>query len=344
MADFDLVREKARNGALLARSHASLAAARGLVALDVARGRRVGAVPTGVRAEPADLRPSGVLVAVAHWRSPSSAPASEDFPQGAGDESGRASLLAECIESLLGLDADRVLVAVLTNEPRQAARHLSAHFAGTSNPTAVSTLANDRSLRGAGTDGNRVVTIGWRPTLRWRHGFYLTWAHKALFGQALSDPGFSHFVYLEDDLRFTRESLAYWCRFREPLALFGLLPGFVRYEVFNGDRYVVDQARRQNLYRPSVVLSASESGRTSGPDLRFVNLDNPYQGMYVLDRGLAIDHLRNSPARSPLRSRTESPVPPWEQLVRERAAMGPIFDNVPSGFISRNVVPVLDLG
>ena len=85
------------------------------------------------------------------------------------------------------------------------------------------------------------MVIGWRPGLIRRHGFYLTWAHKRLFRYALRDQGFSHFIYLEDDLRFTRESLTYWCRFREPLALHGLLPGFVRYDELDDTRYVVNQ-------------------------------------------------------------------------------------------------------
>jgi len=252
--------------------------------------------------------------------------------------------MLECVESLLQLDADRVAVAVMTNQPHQTARDLSARFAVTGNPTPVRTVENARSYGGRSAGGHEVVIIGWRPGLRWRHGFYLTWAHKALFARALADPAFSHFVYLEDDLRFTNQSLAYWCRFRAPLAPHHLLPGFVRYEVHDGDRYVVDQARHQNLYRSSVALDRRRVGMASGPDVLCVNLDNPYQGMYVLDRDLAVAHFRRSPARSPLRSRAAHPVPPWEQLVRERAAMGPIFDEVPSGFIARNVVPVLDLG
>ena len=88
-----------------------------------------------------------------------------------------------------------------------------------------------------------------------------------------------------------------------------------------------------------MVLSESGIDYGSGrPALRFVSLDNPYQGMYIVDRALAIEHLSNSPARSPVLSRAIR----WS--IRERVAMGPIFDDVPPGFGSRNVVPLQCFG
>jgi hypothetical protein len=286
-----------------------------------------------------------VLVAVPHWHGQSDLTTAESSPV-APNRLDRSQIFADCIGSLLELDVDRVVVAVMTNEPRQTARDLSSRLATNSSDVPVGVLANVASFNGSHADDHQIVVIGWRPGLIRRSGFYLTWAHKCLFHQALRDPGFSHFIYLEDDIRFTRESLSYWCRHREPLALHGLLPGFVRYETLDDARYVVDQQKRQRVDRagrPRVTLSRSDTGRGSGPDLRFVNLNNPYQGMYVIDRELAIDHLRSSPARSPLLSgaiRWPNNMHEHGLLIRERAAMGPIFDDVPPGFIARNVVPV----
>ncbi len=249
----------------------------------------------------------------------------------------RSQILVDCIKSLLELDVNRMTAAILTNDPRQTVRDLSSHFPAGSSDVRVSVLPNIASFNGSHADGHQIVVIGWRPGLIRRHGFYLTWAHKRLFRYALRDPGFSHFIYLEDDLRFTRESLTYWCRFREPLALHGLLPGFVRYETLDDTRYVVDQQKRQRVDRANrrcVTLSQPDTGHGPGLDLRFLSLDNPYQGMYVVDRELALEHLWSSPARSPLLSG----VIRWP--IRERAATGPIFDDVPPGFGSRNVVPV----
>jgi hypothetical protein len=138
-------------------------------------------------------------------------------------------------------------------------------------------------------------------------------------------------IYLEDDIRFTDESLSYWCRYREPLFAYGLLPGYVRYERQEETDYVVDQGTRQDVTR-AIRLRIADS---SMADLLFVGLTSPYQGMFVLDRPLAMEHLRYSPARGPFRSEH---LRAWR--LRERAAMGPIFDDVPPGFEARNVVPV----
>jgi hypothetical protein len=122
--------------------------------------------------------------------------------------------------------------------------------------------------------------------------------------------------------------LSYWRRYRAPLAEHGLLPGFARFEWRAGEPYLVDALRPLDpALRRRVVDVGDEP-------TRFVNLENPYQALYILDRELYESHFRFSRGRSPLRSR----VGEWE--ARERAASGPIFDDVPRGLVSRNVVPV----
>jgi hypothetical protein len=108
----------------------------------------------------------------------------------------------------------------------------------------------------------------------------------------------------------------------------------VRVESLDGSVYVVDQSGRMNC-RELPCVSMSEVDTPDRAALRFVNLPNAYQGMYVLDRPLAVEHCRRSPARDPWRSRA---LVDWG--IRERAAAGPILDHVPVGFRSRNVVPV----
>ncbi len=327
-------------GARHSARRTQLASVRGLIALDSGRPRRRPAAWSGDRHRTPGEPPSGVFVAVSHWCSPADSPV-----VGSSSKSPRLSrILLECVESLLGLDVDRVVVAIVTNEPQQTAENLSTGLAANDSEARVSVLPSLASFERPRTEPRQVMAIGWHPGLIRRHGFYLTWAHKSLFARALGDAGLSHFVYLEDDIRFNRESLTYWCRFREPLAAHGLLPGFVRYETLDGARYVVDQKRRQSVGRSAGAgtISTSELDR-SEPELRFVSLENPYQGMYVLDRELAVAHLSRSPARSPLLSRGirwPTGVQERAAIVRERAAMGPIFDQVPAGFGSRNVVPV----
>ncbi|HTW41648.1 MAG TPA: hypothetical protein VMD79_05000 [Solirubrobacteraceae bacterium] len=286
-----------------------------------------------------------MFAAVAHWHSESDL-ATSSTPTLAPQHLDRSQILFECVASLLDLDVDRVVVAVLTNQASHTARELSSRLPAGSGEPPVSVHPHMGSFELQRAGARQIAVIGWRPGLMRRHGFYLTWAHKPLFRRVLGDPGFSHLIYLEDDIRFTRESLAYWCRFREPLARHGLLPGFVRYESLGDARYLPDHRRRQQVDRADrqcLVLREPLSGDASTLDLRFVSLENPYQAMYVLDRGLASDHLWRSPARSPLLSRTirwpNNDIQWRAALIRERAALGPILDEVPPGFGSRNVVP-----
>ena len=316
---------------------------RPLLVLDPVRPRRRLSHSLNGQGAPSSLQPKGVLAVVPHWRGGSPAPTSRASTL-TPSYLDRSQILIDCITSLLELEADRVLTAVLTNDPRQTAADLSSHLA--SDYEVLLGDAGSLTASQSAVDRRQVVVVGWRPGLLLRKGFYLTWGHKSLFRQALSDPGLSHFVYLEDDLRFTSEALSYWCRFREPLAAHGLLPGFVRYEVLDDVRFVVDQKERQDVdpaNRQHVSPFQPPSGGGAETNFHFVNLNNPYQGMYVLDRELAIDHLRNSPARSPVLSRAVSWPNGLEKrgtIIRERAALGPIFDDVPAGFQSRNCVPV----
>lgn len=272
-------------------------------------------------------RPTAILAAVSHWRDPGASSASAVE---------RRRYLAACVASVLGIDVDQVVVVVLTNDPQPVSKELALDLdARFDKQTALRILANADALKPPFDEHRQVFSIGWRPGRIARiasrnPGYYLTWAHKAILRRAFRDPELSLMIYLEDDIRFTGESLEYWCRYRKPLAEIGLLPGFVRYEEHDGVRYVVDQVRPQAILR-EVNLGGMDGGPT------FTELENPYQGMYILDRSLAERHLRYSPYRGPLRSTLVSGVY-W--LVRERAAYGPMHDDVPAGFRSRHVVPI----
>jgi hypothetical protein len=65
------------------------------------------------------------------------------------------------------------------------------------------------------------------------------------------------------------------------------------------------------------------------PQRWFLTLRYAYQAMYLFDRQLASEHLAG-PATSPEFGR-------WN--IRERAAQGQTFVDVPAGFRTRNVVP-----
>ena len=118
--------------------------------------------------------------------------------------------------------------------------------------------------------------------------------------------------------------MAYWLEAREQLRPFGLVPSFFRVERAQGSavwRSTDQIVRACARLLPHVRIS---------PSLWFVNLFNPYQGMYLFDRELAAEHA----AGPAIRRRGFGP---WE--VRESAAQGQTFVAVPRGFIARNAVP-----
>lgn len=265
-----------------------------------------------------DSLPSAVLAVVPHWR-----PESPDLI------ADRLSFLRRCISSLLSLDVDQVVVVIVTNDAA-ATEDAVAEEMLKPYSVPVRRISHAKRLNGPWTKRREVVVVDWRPGFIRRHGFYLTWAHAPILRRAARAGEFSHLIYLEDDLRFTDENLRYWCRYRQPLAAVGLLPGFVRFEWRGGVRYVTDQVERlpPRLGRRPVPAADDELCGHA------VNLPNPYQALYVLDRELADKHFRFSRSRSPLRSNLSG----WD--IRERAATGPVFDDVPVGLKSRNVVPV----
>jgi hypothetical protein len=262
--------------------------------------------------------PEAVLVAVAHWRP--------DLREAA---EARLAYLEECTAGLLEMPVPRVVAVVLTNHPHQTARDLAERLSRRDAPLRVPvSVAPAEAIDTAPDVPRQVLVVGWRPGIRHRHGFYLTWAHVPIFRRAARSGRFSHLVYLEDDMRFGGEHLRYWQAYRKPLAELGLLPGFVRYEWHNGERFLVDALRP---IEPGLRRRVAHVG---GRPTHVVNLETPYQALYILDRDLFETHFRFSRGRSPMRSRASD----W--AVRERAASGPIFDDVPKGFVSRNVVPV----
>jgi hypothetical protein len=65
------------------------------------------------------------------------------------------------------------------------------------------------------------------------HPFDLAWCHKAIIASEFVGENagrYTHFIYLEDDIRLSFSNFGYFVDFRERLRDFGLLPAFVRME------------------------------------------------------------------------------------------------------------------
>lgn len=155
------------------------------------------------------------------------------------------------------------------------------------------------------------------------HPFLLTWCHMNIFRLRFQeDARITHFMYLEDDIDIREHNIRYWLQGREALRPHGLIPSFLRYEHQDGmdNKYATDIGKMlvySGLKR--VVLDSTTA---------YVNMPNPYQGMYLLDRPLMDEHL-NGPSSAP-------EFGSWG--IREKAAAGITFLNVPAPFQSRNLV------
>jgi hypothetical protein len=155
------------------------------------------------------------------------------------------------------------------------------------------------------------------------HPYLLCWAHLAIFrSRFLNDTTISHYLYLEDDIEIRKENIVYWLNAREHLRGYNLIPSFVRYELLQGDPnpFSVEITKRFSLEQLRTIKYSEK--------YYYINLPNPYQGMYFLDRELAKEHFFG---------KSSSPdYGIWN--IRERAAQGLTFLNVPKNFFSRNLV------
>lgn len=222
-----------------------------------------------------------LLAVVAHWRGPS---------QAASDASDPA---LACLRALIDLPVRRLEIVVLTDDVAGA--------------EALVGLLGD-------TGAASLRCVRWRPRGWRRHGYNLPWRHKDIFRDALSDGRLTHLLYLEDDIAFTRQNLEYWLAARVALAPRGLLPGLVRFERVGSGRMLVDQTRPGQHQEAGPDVIGSGIGEAS------VRISlRPYKACLLLDRALAVEHLRESA----FRSATRSLVVRWD--LRERAAAGATF-------------------
>jgi hypothetical protein len=155
------------------------------------------------------------------------------------------------------------------------------------------------------------------------HRYYLTWQHLEIFRtEYLNDLSISHFMYLEDDIQIKHNNILYWLRAREDLREFGLIPSFLLYEV---SRNQLDQ-RSNSVSKPMIIKNIPKIKISE--TYCYLNMSNPYQAMYLLDRELIKEHLFDNPL--------EKRETIWG--IRETAASGLTFVNIPNGFSSRVVV------
>ncbi|MER9313039.1 hypothetical protein NKI51_27735 [Mesorhizobium australicum] len=158
----------------------------------------------------------------------------------------------------------------------------------------------------------------------------LTWCHKTIIAREFiyENPGrYTHFIYLENDIRLSFLNFCYFVEYREALRRFGLLPSFIRVEYSKA----LGGFTASDVFWP--VYVPVQSHVVLG-DMVLVNMPNPYNPLFILDLELGAEYVQ-SPSFDRQASGT---VCPWG--VAERAAMGLCLENVPAPFQSRYVTPV----
>jgi len=160
------------------------------------------------------------------------------------------------------------------------------------------------------------------------HPYLLPWSHFVVAREKILDASFTHFLYLEDDLLVTQQTIRYLLAATDALRRFGLLPAVFRVEMNDrdGEWHSTDLVERVRIEACARILP-------DGSDTGFINLNNPYQAMYFLDRNLMIEHLNS------LTSTPDFGAGAMGWGIRERASQGLMFLDVPKGYLSRFVVP-----
>ena len=165
------------------------------------------------------------------------------------------------------------------------------------------------------------------------HGWVLTWAHKAIFKNIIENPSYTHFMYTEDDLALTAHNFRYWLFHREILKPYGLYPSFIRVE-WNGT------AKAWTCSDVVQHIDLEVSPKLFVPDgaHHYVNAPQPYQGLYLYDRELMLEHY----ASHTFDFNAFGVFEPDYVGVPERANLALTFENVPKGFTSRNILNYSD--
>jgi hypothetical protein len=158
----------------------------------------------------------------------------------------------------------------------------------------------------------------------------LAWRHKPIIESEFIEENhgrYTHFIYLEGDIRLSYVNFAYFIEFRELLRNHGLIPAFVRVEY---SKTSVGFAASDVFFpvyvplQPNLVLD----------EFVMVNLPNPYNPVFILDTELASEYVQS---RS-FDEKGSHSVCNWGLL--ERSAMGLCLERVPAPFQSRYVAPV----
>jgi len=158
----------------------------------------------------------------------------------------------------------------------------------------------------------------------------LAWCHKQfIVSDFLNTKKFeyTHFIYAEDDIRITFQNFMYFVSAREVLRARNLIPSFLRveYNFFQNGFVNTDNVNRMGYGRRPHLVTDEDI---------YVDAESPYTACFILDQDLAREYV----CTRSFHKESSEDVKDWD--VRERAAMGLCWENVPPSFSSRFVVPI----
>lgn len=157
----------------------------------------------------------------------------------------------------------------------------------------------------------------------------LTWAHKdSLRADYMSSKENSYFLYLEDDAIFTQSNLYYFITHRERLRSLGLIPSFLRIE---WSQIHFDWISTDSFERLPNELDSKWFTHEGSP---YMEVENPYCALILLDRELAEEYLSSESAKIETARLKHNFI--WDTAAT--SALGLIAEAVPEGFSSRTVI------
>ena len=92
------------------------------------------------------------------------------------------------------------------------------------------------------------------------HPYFLPWSSLLAFREQFNDTSYTHFLYLEDDIKVSKANIIYWLAARESLKEFGFYPSFLRKELneTNNEWYCTDVMSKMAI-NDCQILNISET-------------------------------------------------------------------------------------
>lgn len=153
------------------------------------------------------------------------------------------------------------------------------------------------------------------------HPFKLTWAHRAQMRFAFSE--FDYFMYIEDDIIVTPESVKLWNHLLPVLSSNGYLPGFLRVEHNRNGKLVASDFMNKALPSDIIYLNGNP----------YLLTPFPYQAFWIYDKSTMAKFMES-------KAFLLGDIPYVEGRIRENAALG--YTNHPmwNSFSPKHLLPL----